>query len=307
MEPRTRKLAVVGGEVNEAGAANGPRRSAAIAWTGRAETAARRLRMGNPYVAVWERVPFRSAAMSERLSLATSAGLPLLSLAFHVALGTTALVAGTIAIAARKGGPWHRRAGLVFVYTMIATGLTAAGISLYEGETAGGGMLTAYLVFTAFTAVRPLPALGRGVDVALAALAFIFAAGTYRDAFAALGSPGRQLDGVPAGMLFFLGTIVLLAAIGDVRMIVAGGVRGTRRIARHLWRMCFGLFIASGSFVAQLVTMAFMPAQLRSMPVILVLGGGPLVVLVYWMWRVRLRQSVRGLMTRAPIEAGGAA
>jgi uncharacterized membrane protein len=241
--------------------------------------------------------------VTDRLTLATSTGLPFLSLAFHVAMGVVALAAGLVAIAAPKGGRWHRRAGLVFVYTMIANGITAAGISAFEGKSPGGGVLTVYLVFTAFTAVRPLPALGRGVDIALMALASAFAAATYLGAFTALGRPGNQLNGVPAGMMFFLGTVVLLAAIGDFRMIVAGGIQGTRRVARHLWRMCFGLFIASGSFAAQLVMMKFMPPQLRSMPVILVLGGGPLVVLLYWMWRVRLRRNLRGLMTVKPIEA----
>lgn len=96
-------------------------------------------------------------------------------------------------------------------------------------------------------------------------------------------------------MLFFLGTVLLLAALGDARMILAGGIQGTRRLARHLWRMCFGLFIATGSFAAQLVMMKFLPPPLRSMTVILILSGGPLLVLIYWMWRVRLRQNLRGL------------
>lgn len=112
-----------------------------------------------------------------------------------------------------------------------------------------------------------------------------------------------QHNGVPAGMLIFLGTVVLLAAVGDARMIRGGGIQGTRRLARHLWRMCFGLFIATGSFSAQLVMMKGMPPALRSMPVILLLGGGPLVVLLYWMWRVRLRQNLRGLMTAATTES----
>jgi hypothetical protein len=67
--------------------------------------------------------------------------------------------------------------------------------------------------------------------------------------------------------------------------------------------MCFGLFIASGSFAAQLVMMTFMPPQFRSLPMILLLGGGPLVVLLYWMWRVRLKQNLRGMRTGVPIEA----
>ena len=236
--------------------------------------------------------------MIERLTLATATGLPFLSLAFHVVVGVAALASGLLALAVRKGGQWHRRSGMVFVVTMIATGLTAMGISLYEGKSVSGGAFTAYFILTAFTAVRALPALGRRTDIILMVLAFAFAAGTYSDAVTALGRPGQQLNGAPAGMLFFLGTVMLLAATGDFRMIRASGIQGTRRIARHLWRMCFGLFIASGSFSAQLLKL--MPPQLNSMPMVLLLGGGPLVVLLYWMWRVRLRQNLRGLMTTKP-------
>jgi hypothetical protein len=133
-------------------------------------------------------------------------------------------------------------------------------------------------------------------------LAWVFAIGGLAEAVETFGKPGHQSEGVPAGMKFFLSSVVLLAAVGDVRMIRAGGVTGTRRIARHLWRMCFGLFIATGSFVAQLVKMTFMPSWTRSLPFILFLAAGPLVVLLYWMWRVRLRQNFRGLMTMKPIE-----
>ena len=239
--------------------------------------------------------------MSERVTLATSTGLPFLVLAFHVATGMIALLAGFIAIAVGKGGKWHRRSGIIFVYAMIATGITAAGIAVYAGKPGTGGVLTAYLVFTAWTTVKPLPGDRRRMDIGLMALAFIIAAVTYTFAFVALGRPGNHLDGVPAGMLFFMATIILLAAIGDARMIRAGGIKGTRRLARHLWRMCFGLFIASGSFF--LGQMKFIPEPVRIVPLIVVLGVSPLVVLLYWMWRVRLRQNLRGMMTVKPIEA----
>ncbi len=234
--------------------------------------------------------------MSDDLSLATSKGLPFLSLAFHVGTGLIALTAGFLAIAARKGGKWHRKSGLVFVYTMIATGITAAGIAAYEGKpTVIGGALTAYLVFTAWTAVKPLPGVTQRVDLALMVLALALAAAEYTFAFTALGRPGNQIDGVPAGMMFFMASIVLLAAIGDGRMIRAGGIQGTRRIARHLWRMSFGLFIASGSFL--LGQMKFIPEPVRIVPVIVVVALSPLVLLLYWMWRVRLKKNLRGLMT----------
>ena len=232
--------------------------------------------------------------MSERLTLATAAGLPFLVLAFHVATGMIALVAGFLAIAVRKGGTWHRRGGIVFVYAMLATGITATGIALYEGKSAGG-VLIVYYVFTAWTAVKTLPGAGRRVEMTLMALAFALAAEQYVRGFTALGRPGNHIGGVPAGMMFFMATILLLAAIGDARMIRAGGLRGTRRIARHLWRMCFALYIASGSFF--LGQMRVIPEPVRIVPLLFVLAVFPLVVLLYWMCRVRLKQNLRGLMT----------
>ena len=65
--------------------------------------------------------------------------------------------------------------------------------------------------------------------------------------------------------------------------------------------MSFGLFIASGSFF--LGQMKFIPEPIRILPLIIVLAVSPLVVLLYWMWRVRLKQNLRGMMTAKPIEA----
>jgi uncharacterized membrane protein len=240
--------------------------------------------------------------VSDRVTLATSTGLPFLALAFHVAMGLIGLVSGFIAITVRKGGKWHRRSGNVFVYAMIAMGITASAIAVYEGApTVVGGVLTAYLVFTAYTAVKPLPGDARRIEMGLAVLAFTIAAAQFTYAFVAFGRPGHQMGGVPAGMMFFMGTIVLLAAIGDVRMIRAGRIQGARRLARHLWRMSFGLFIASGSFL--LGQMKFIPEPIRFVPVIVVLAVSPLVMLLYWMWRVRLKRNLSGMMTAKPIAA----
>lgn len=242
--------------------------------------------------------------MNDRVTLATSTGLPFLLLAFHVATGIVALAAGFIAVAVRKGGRGHRRSGIIFVYAMIATGLSAAGVALYEGKTAGGVVIV-YFVFTAWTAVKPLSRGGRAVDLAFLVMAAALAAEGYARGYTALGRPGNQIGGVPAGMMFFMSTILLLGALGDARMIRAGGLRGTRRLARHLWRMCFGLFIASGSFF--LGQMQVIPEPVRILPLLLALGVSPLLILLYWMWRVRIRQSLRGLPTAKIPRRGRAA
>lgn len=105
---------------------------------------------------------------------------------------------------------------------------------------------------------------------------------------------GHSYNGVPAGMVFFLGTTSLLAAIGDLRIIREGSLRGARRLARHLWRMCFGLFIATGSFFFGQAK--FIPAPIRIGPLLSVLGVAPLVILLYWIWRVRLRRRLTGII-----------
>jgi hypothetical protein len=48
--------------------------------------------------------------------------------------------------------------------------------------------------------------------------------------------------------------------------------------------------------------MKFIPERIRIVPLIVVLAVSPLVMLLYWMWRVRLKQNLRGMMTAKPIE-----
>lgn len=229
--------------------------------------------------------------MVERLTLATATGLPFVGLVVHVATGVVALAAGFSGLMARKGGPVHRRSGRIFVIAMLATGITASAISAYEGKSAGSGMLIAYFVLTAYTAVRPLAEITRRAQMGLMTLALVMAATTYASGMTALARPGNQLEGVPAGMLFFMASVVLLAAVGDARTIWWGGLQGTRRVARHLWRMCFVLFIASGSFF--IGQMRVIPEPVRNVPVLVFLGLAPLLALLYWLWRVRLRNSTR--------------
>jgi hypothetical protein len=101
----------------------------------------------------------------------------------------------------------------------------------------------------------------------------------------ALHRPHKMMNGVPAAMAFFLGSVVLLAAVGDVWMLARGGITGARRIGRHAWRMSFGLFIASGSFF--LGQQQVFPARWRGSVLLMVLGLFPLGLLVFWAVRVR--------------------
>jgi hypothetical protein len=88
-----------------------------------------------------------------------------------------------------------------------------------------------------------------------------------------------------AGSYFFFGTLALLSAAGDLRMLLRRGISGRRRLVRHLWRMCFGWFIATISFF--LGQQQVFPVWLRGSKVLVLLAFLPLLFLGFWFIRVR--------------------
>lgn len=237
----------------------------------------------------------------ERVTLATSSGIVWLVLAIHFAAGLVSLVAGTIALLVAKGGRLHKRSGLVFTWAMVVLGLTAAGIGTYE-EIPGqvfGGLLAAYLVLSGTTTVRPLPGVGRRFDFALMLLAFVCAVVMLYGGAIEWLDPTVEVEGRPRVVPPLVGgTVLLLAAIGDLRAIRGGGLSGSRRLARHLWRMCMGLFVATGSFF--LGQMKFIPEPVRILPVLFALAFAPIPFLLYWVWRVRVRGRMSGIISGTP-------
>lgn len=215
----------------------------------------------------------------------------------HIAAGGVAVVTGYFALFAGKGSTAHRTVGLWFVAAMAIMGSTAAVITLTTGNGAGiGGVLVLYMVVTALTTVRPLRNGQRYLDVVCLTIGALFMVASLASGIENVVKFGGMRDGVPAGMQFFIATITGLAVIGDIRVIRSGIPAGAKRIARHLWRMCFGLFMATGSFF--LGQADEFPESLRIWPILWVLALAPLILLLYWMWRVRIRKSLRGLVTR---------
>ena len=158
------------------------------------------------------------------------------------------MVLGAVALSAKKGGTLHRRSGLLFVCAMIVMGTTASILGFLKSPTDGNvfaGFMTAYFVGTALTTVRPATPWTRGFNVAALIVAVGLGLGDISAGIEAFNSPGHARNGVPFVMLFFIAAVMLLAAFGDVRVMRSGMPRGGPRLARHLWRMCFALFIAA--------------------------------------------------------------
>ena len=215
-------------------------------------------------------------------------------LAVHIAAGGLAIVLGAVALSVKKGGSVHRRIGLLFVCAMLVMGASASILALRKGPTdpnVPGGFTAAYFVVTALTTVRPASAWTRRLNAAMLTIPVGLAVVDILGGVKAFNSPRGSLNGVPFPMFFFLATVMILAAIGDVRIMRFGVPRGGPRLARHLWRMCFALFIAAGSFfsvrarVAKILPEPFTTAPMRALPILLLFGA-----MFYWLWRVRGRR-----------------
>lgn len=166
-------------------------------------------------------------------------------LILHILGGTIGLLSGSIAIAVRKGDHLHRASENVFTVAMLtlaSSGLYLAILKSRRGNIIGS-IVTFSLITTAWLAGRRRgtgPLDRAGLLVGTGGAAAVIALGLQT-----LHNPAADKS-APAGLSFFFGVVLLLAATGDIRML-ARGISGRQRIARHLWRMCFGLFIATGS------------------------------------------------------------
>ena len=207
-------------------------------------------------------------------------------LLFHICAGTLGLLSGAVAISFRKGSRRHRVSGDVFVVSML--GLSASGVYMalkkHQPGNVLGGALTFYLVATAWKIARRRDGETQGFDwgALLVVLAVVAVALTF-GLEAARSQTGLRY-GYPAGPYFFLGSVALIAAVGDVRMLVRGGVSGAQRIGRHLWRMCFGWFIASASIF--LARPHLFPAFFRKTGLLYLLTFLPLILMIFWLIRV---------------------
>jgi len=224
----------------------------------------------------------------------------------HICGGTLGLLSGTAAMTFRKGSPRHVLAGKVFVASMLTMGAVAVylAITRHQPNNIGGGIFTFYLIGTAWLTARRRDGETTRFDWVALLIPLALGVLTWLSGISVVRRGASSQDGVPVAMTFFMGSVMLLAAAGDIRMLVRGGVLGAKRIARHLWRMCFGLFIAAGSFffgganrpLRLLSTVGLgqhLPRALFSIGLYLVLTILPLVLLVFWLVRVRFMSTYK--------------
>jgi hypothetical protein len=208
-------------------------------------------------------------------------------LAVHISMGTIGVLFGTAALLFAKGRAPHRAVGTVFVLAMVLMAATASILETMKPEPGSvvGGLMTIYFIATAWMTGRrkdgETGAFEIGAFIAALTLAVTIATGAYALATGATKAPNPIYPYV----LYGISSAMALAAVADLSVILRRGLVGAQRIARHLWRMCFGLFIAVGSFAAQ--GSSVLPPAIRSQ-VLLASMASVLLVMLYWLVRVLL-------------------
>lgn len=218
-----------------------------------------------------------------------------LTLFIHILAGGLGLFSGYIALYSAKGASLHRKSGILFVYAMLTMSVCGLLVASIRGVAPAinlpAALLTGYLVITALMAVRP-PSIRRSPQVALLLVALGVGLTDLVLALQAFANGGKR-NGMPAFPFVMFSVVGLLAAYGDWRMLRSGPLQGARRLARHLWRMCFALFIAALSFFigqAKVIPEPIRIPPLLALPVLAVL-----LTMFYWLWRVRRREAPRGI------------
>ena len=205
----------------------------------------------------------------------------------HIGGGTVGMLAGAVALLARKGAHLHRLAGRIFVVSMLIMSGIGGVVAPFLNDRLStvAGLMTFYLIATGWATARRRSGVGVaefvGLFVALAGAASIYTL-TYMAGQTADGT----LDNSPPQGFYIFVLASTIAVLGDLKVVLRRGISGAQRVARHVWRMCFGLFVATGSlFLGQ---MQMFPEWLRDTPVLYVAALAPLPFLLFWMFYVRL-------------------
>lgn len=203
----------------------------------------------------------------------------------HIAAGILSLASGAIALSTRKGSANHRVAGRVFVIAMLFMSGSGALVAAFTPKWLSviGGVTTFYLVATAYRTLLPVHTKAMWIDRLLTIVAFI--TGVFSAAFggAIVFADAGSSESFPSPPFFVFAALALCAAILDVRWLRWQNPPAKHRSARHLWRMCFAMFLACASFFlgqSQVFPAKMQHIAILSAPVLLVL-----VLLVYWLVR----------------------
>lgn len=222
----------------------------------------------------------------------------------HIGSGALAIAAGAVALGARKGAAAHIGAGRMFAVAMILSSALGAVLGLVTLNafyiTFHAGVLGVTLILSSWLTARMRGArmneanmggkIMGGASLTVAIVNLLNVAGLIVAGLHAQSLPGGLLWGFHAADYFFLSGMAGIAALGDISLLLRKTLSDRHRIARHLWRMCLGFFIAAGSAFtgpgANVFPEAVRNSGVLSAPELIIF-----VLMLFWLARTLLRRS----------------
>src|SRR5216684_3869777 len=179
----------------------------------------------------------------------------------HICGGTLGLLSGTAAMCFRKGSPRHVMAGKVFVASMLTMGAVATylAITKHQPNNIGGGILTFYLIGTAWLTARRRDGETSRFDWVALLIPLAIGILNWMNGLKVVRSGASSQDGVPVGMIFFMGP--------------------SNRPLRLLSTVGLGKYLSPALFSTTLY---------------LILTILPLILLIFWLVRVRFTNAYNG-------------
>jgi hypothetical protein len=209
----------------------------------------------------------------------------------HICGAVIGITAGVLAMVLRKGSGLHSAAGNVFAVSLLVMSGTAAYMAAFFKPSVANvivGVLTFYMVSTGWRAARRRETRPTTFDTIAFFVVLIDGAAAVTMGLRAVIAGLAKTNGVPTPMYFIFGTIALLFAMSDARMIGRGGADGPKRIRRHVVRMSLALLLAIFSLFpgqSRLFPEAWRYASILYAPHIFIA-----VSMFFWLWRMRTRK-----------------
>src|SRR5258708_25685341 len=124
----------------------------------------------------------------------------------HIGAGSWGLLSGTAAMSFRKGSPRHVLAGKAFVASMLTMGAFAAYLAIVRNQpnNIGGGILTVYLIGTAWLTARRRDGETSRLDWVALLIPLAIGILMWMNGLKVVRSGASSQGGVAVGMMFFM-------------------------------------------------------------------------------------------------------
>lgn len=198
----------------------------------------------------------------------------------HFPTGTVTILAAIIAFYYSKGSTKHKKAGQIFIISMLIM-LISGGVAGALKGSVGDIFLAALLFYTVFTAWLTVrhrqPMIG---IIEYLALVYIIIFG-----LVAISINPQSYKVEEPALFIFYAIMSVIFAVGDIRNILLKGMKQTHRLARHIWRIFFALVWAALAFGDKIIKM--LDSTIEQLPYVVVIPAIiVLCIMIYWLLKI---------------------